>query len=234
MLTTQGDAVSRWDDALPWADVFGPVGARVPLCLQARRGAVLLASDGKRSSMGGRGRARFVLRNKRLSRSFALPLGGKQRLGRIALSVFRTVIGSMPLDTFDPIAIGVINEEPIGAGDWCGFVDLDVVLVKVNPSFLGVAHVQCHVPRAFGISFTARNEMDLLISELEPHHVEAERARLVDPFHPQNVLIELSGTVGIRHHHRHVVDSGEPNRWVLAARSRDRLVIHHRCLPSGF
>src|SRR5262249_3443337 len=104
--------------------------------------------------------------------------------------VLRGVVGPEPLDDFDAVAVGIVDEETIRPGNRRRLLGGQAVLLEIAARLLGVGHAQGEMARAERVGFVLEQQVQVLVAQVKPHHHKIEGARLVDLLQAQQVAVE--------------------------------------------
>src|SRR5436190_7605002 len=120
--------------------------------------------------------------------------------------VFFRTVRTLPLDDLDAVAVRVVDEEAVGAGDRCRFLRGNAKLAEVGPGAGGVCDAQREVTGAAGVGPVLEQQVQVLIAQVEPDDHEVESPRLVDLLQAEYVMIKAPAALDVGDNHGTMVD----------------------------
>src|SRR5262249_30926345 len=126
----------------------------------------------------------------------------------LASILFRAV-RPQPLDDFDSVTVGVVDEEAVGAGNRRRLLRSYAVFAEVQARRLCVGYAQGEVPRAAAIRLRLEEQVQLLVAEFKPDDDEIESARFVDFLEAEQVAIKAPAAPDIRDDDGDMIDVRE-------------------------
>ena len=99
-------------------------------------------------------------------------------------------ISPCPVEYLDAVAVRIVDEEPLGAGNVDGFIDMYSLRFNVRTCRLDVAHMETEVAGTNRIGLVLPKQMQISAAEVEPESHEIESSGRGNFSQPELVPVE--------------------------------------------
>jgi hypothetical protein len=110
------------------------------------------------------------------------------------------------LDDLDAIAVGIMHEEAVRTRNWGRFLNLQTLVVALDPRGAGIRDPQSEVPGTRRVGPVLQQKMELRITELKPDHDKVKGPRLVDFAKAQDISVEAAAAFNIGNEDRSMIE----------------------------